>query len=56
MDVPVDKIKDFEQEFIAFLHDKHQDILDELAAGKLTDEIKNTLKKVSADLSSKYTN
>jgi len=56
MDVPVDKIKDFEQEFIAFLHDKHQDILDELAAGKLTDEIKNTLKKLSADLSSKYTN
>ena len=56
MDVPVDKIKDFEQEFIAFLHDKHQDVLDELAAGKLTDEIKNTLKKLSADLSSKYTN
>ena len=56
MDVPVGKIKEFEQEFISFLHDKHQDILDELAAGKLTDEIKNTLQKVSADLSSKYTN
>ena len=56
MDVPVDKIRDFEQEYIAFLHDKHQDILDELAAGKLTDEIKNILQKVSADLSSKYTN
>ena len=56
MDVPVDKIKDFEEEFIAFLHDKHQDVLDDLAAGNLTEDIKNTLKKVSADMSSKYTN
>ena len=56
MDVPVDKIKDFEEEFIAFLHDKHQDVLDDLAAGNLTEDITNTLKKVSADMSSKYTN
>ena len=54
MDVPTRKIKEFEQEFIAFLHNKHQGVLDELAAGKLTDEIKKTLKSVSADLSKKY--
>ena len=54
MDVPTKKIKEFEQEFIAFLHNKHQGVLDELAAGKLTDDIKKTLKSVSADLSKKY--
>ncbi|MFQ3332220.1 MAG: F-type H+-transporting ATPase subunit alpha, partial [Flavobacteriales bacterium] len=54
MDVPVKKIKEFEEEYMAFLHAKHQDVLDALASGKLTDEIKSTLKSVAADLSSKY--
>ena len=54
MDVPVNKVKEFETEFISFMHQKHQDVLDALASGKLTDEIKNTLEKVAADLSKKY--
>ncbi|MGC6471051.1 MAG: F0F1 ATP synthase subunit alpha [Flavobacteriales bacterium] len=54
MDVPTNKVKEFETEFIAFLHNKHQDVLDALAAGKLTDEITNTLRSVCADLSKKY--
>ena len=54
MDVPVDKIKQFEAEYIDFLHSKHQQTLDDLASGKLTDEIKSTLEKVAAEMSSKY--
>ncbi len=54
MDVPVNKIKEFEEEYISFLHSKHQETLDDLAIGKLTDEIKSTLGKVAADLSLKY--
>ena len=54
MDVPVNKIKEFETDYIAFLHSKHQDILDSLAKGKLSDEITNTLKSVAKELSSKY--
>ena len=54
MDVPTDKIKEFEGEFIAFLHNKHQDLLDALAAGKLSDDITDTLRAVCADLSKKY--
>ena len=54
MDVPVNKIKEFEGEYISFLHAKHQDILDALAAGNLTDEITTILESVAADLSSKY--
>ena len=54
MDVPVKKIKEFESEFLAFLHAKHQNILDALANGKLTEEIKSTIETVAADLSQKY--
>ena len=54
MDVPTEKVKEFEAEFIAFLHNKHQDILDALAAGNLSDDITDTLRAVCADLSKKY--
>jgi F-type H+-transporting ATPase subunit alpha len=54
MDVPVNKIREFETEFISFLHQKHQNILDDLAAGKLTEGIISTIKKVTTDLSKKY--
>ena len=56
MDVPVNKIKEFETEFLSFLHQKHQDVLDDLSVGKLTDEIKFKIEKVAADLSQKYAN
>ncbi len=54
MDVPTEKVKEFEAEFIAFLHNKHQDVLDALAAGKLSDDITDTLRAVCADFSKKY--
>ena len=54
MDVPVDKIKEFEDEYISFLHSKHQETLNDLASGKLTDEIKSILEDTAAELSSKY--
>jgi hypothetical protein len=38
------------------LHSKYQNILDELAEGKLTKEITSTLESVAADVSSKYAN
>ena len=31
MDVPVNRIKEFETEFLSFLHQKHQNVLDDLA-------------------------
>ena len=54
MDVPVNKIRVLEPEFISFMHQKHQNILDDLAAGKLSDEIISTLEKIAADLTKKY--
>ena len=53
-DVPVDKVKEFENDFIEFLNAKHRDVLDLLKAGKLTDEVTDTLTSVCKDLTGKY--
>ena len=52
--VPVEKIKEFEVRMIDFMRANHQNILDTLKSGKLTDEVTSTLEKVVADLSSTY--
>ncbi len=52
--VPIDKIKEFEVEYLEFLNAKHRGILDTLKAGKLTDEVTDTLAAVAKDLSAKY--
>jgi F-type H+-transporting ATPase subunit alpha len=53
-DVPVEKVKEFERDFIELLNAKHRDTLDTLKAGKLTDEVIDTLTAVAKDLSSRY--
>jgi F-type H+-transporting ATPase subunit alpha len=54
MDVPVNRIKEFETEFLSFLHQKHQNVLDDLASGKLNDSITDTLSSVVKELTPKY--
>ncbi len=54
MDVPVSKIKEFEKEYISFLHTKHQDVLDQLASGKLDDKTTLCLEKAVNELAPKY--
>ena len=53
-EVPVDKVKEFERDYIEYLNAKHRDTLDTLKAGKLTDEVIDTLTKVAKDLSAKF--
>ena len=52
--VPVEKVKEFERDFIELLNAKHRDTLDTLKAGKLTDETIDVLTSVAKDLSSRY--
>jgi F-type H+-transporting ATPase subunit alpha len=52
--VPVDRIREFEKEYLEYLDAKHRDVLDQLKAGKLTDEITDTLTQVVKELSAKY--
>ena len=53
-DVPVNKIKEFERDYIEFLKAKHNTVLVTLKSGKLTDEVTDTLAAVAKDLSAKY--
>jgi F-type H+-transporting ATPase subunit alpha len=52
--VPVNKVKDFEIEYLDYLDAKHKDIMDELKSGKLSDNATETLSKVAKELASKY--
>ncbi len=53
-EVPVEKVKEFEKDYLEFLNAKHRDTLDTLKAGKLTDEVTATLEKVAKEVSVKY--
>jgi F-type H+-transporting ATPase subunit alpha len=53
-DVPVEKVKEFERDYIELLNAQHRGVLDTLKSGKLTDEVIATLTSVAADLSAKY--
>ena len=52
--VPIDKVKEFERDYLELLNAKHRSTLDTLKAGKLTDEVIDTLTAVAKDLSSRY--
>ncbi len=52
--VPVNKVKEFEKDYLEYLNNKHRDILDALKAGKLTDEITDVLEAVAKEVSAKY--
>jgi F-type H+-transporting ATPase subunit alpha len=53
-DVPVNKVKEFENEYLEYLDLKHRDILDLLSEGTLNNDITNVLEKTALDLVSKY--
>ncbi|MFZ0282139.1 MAG: F0F1 ATP synthase subunit alpha, partial [Bacteroidales bacterium] len=53
-DVPVNKVKEFESEYIEYLELKHQNILDLLKEGTLNNDITKVLEKVASDLAGKY--
>ncbi|HBT11269.1 MAG TPA: F0F1 ATP synthase subunit alpha, partial [Leeuwenhoekiella sp.] len=52
--VPIDKVKEFETDYLELLNAKHRDTLDTLKAGKLTDEVIDTLTTVANDLAARY--
>ncbi len=52
--VPVNKVKEFEKEYLNYLEAKHSDVLTALKVGKYTDELTDTLTKVAKEIGSKY--
>jgi F-type H+-transporting ATPase subunit alpha len=52
--VPVNKVKAFEREYINYLTANHKDVMSALAAGKYADDLTDVLEKVALELASKY--
>jgi F-type H+/Na+-transporting ATPase subunit alpha len=52
--VPVNKVKEFEKDYLEYLNNKNRDTLDALKAGKLTDEITDVLEAAAKEISAKY--
>jgi F-type H+/Na+-transporting ATPase subunit alpha len=53
-DIPVNKVKDFEKDFIEFMDLKHRDVLDKLRDGLLNEDITKVLEEVAAEMAMKY--
>ena len=52
--VPVNKVREFEKEYLDLMERKYKGTLDQLKAGQYTDEITNTLEAAANDLLAKY--
>jgi len=52
--VPVEKIKEFETDFLEIMEIQERAVLDDLKAGKLTPEIEDTIRRVAAEVAEKY--
>jgi len=52
--VPVESVKEFEQNYLETLRNKHKKTLEELKAGKLTDSVLDTLNAVAKETSAQF--
>ncbi len=52
--IPVDKVKAFEDAYLTYLETHHKPTLNALKAGQFTDEITSVLEKVGTDMSKQY--
>lgn len=53
-EVPVERVREFETDFINYLEAKHKDALKTLKSGKLTDEATDALENAAKEVASKY--
>jgi len=52
--VPVDKVREFEAEYLQQLEQRHPEVLQALKEGKFSDELTDVLEKMARELSEKY--
>lgn len=55
-DVAINRVRDFEIDFLNVMETKHKDVLEQLRQGQLTDAITGKLEAVAKDLAKGYTN
>lgn len=54
--VPVEKVKEFEKDFLDLLRLQHASVLADIKAGKIDDSITSVLENVAKEISAKYAN
>jgi F-type H+-transporting ATPase subunit alpha len=52
--VPVNKVREFEADFLNFLENKHKSVLDAIKKGGIGDDVTSVLESVAKDLTAKY--
>ena len=55
-DVPVNKVREFEADYLQYLESKHKNVLNDLKAGKFDDSLTSVLEAAVKDISKKYKN
>mgnify|MGYP006276292367 FL=1 len=53
-DIPVEKVRSFEQDFLEKMEIEHSDVLESLGEGTLTDEITKTIEDVAGEVAESY--
>jgi len=53
-DVPVDKVREFEVEFLDYMRNKHADTMASLKAGKYTDAETSVIESAAAEMTARY--
>ena len=52
--VPVENVKKFEEDYLAYLEKNHKDVLNALGAGQIDDNLTGVLEKVTKELTARY--
>ncbi len=53
-EVPLNKVKEFERDYLDYLHAKYPDVLKEIKSGKWNDDIADVLTKAAQEVAAKY--
>ena len=53
-EIPVERVKEFEEDFLEYMELKHKKILTALAQGKLTDEITGAIESAASEIVEKF--
>jgi F-type H+-transporting ATPase subunit alpha len=53
-DVPIKRVKEFENEYLTLMEKQHADVLEELRQGNLTDEAVAVMEKVAKDVAKQF--
>jgi F-type H+/Na+-transporting ATPase subunit alpha len=55
-DVPVNKVRDFERDYLELLRTQHSDVLTTIKSGVINDDVTTILEKAASDVAGRYSN